>query len=137
MKTKIILATLALAILGSGLYFYFKQSKLIEPPIPRFDKRLVGNWKIDTVYNQTDSGRLSVIIPYIFKDSTTFIFGSDSTLQTVSGKEKDIQKYYLNKDTLFVEQDALVEKLNVRFINDSLVNLISQDSTVVVYSKIK
>lgn len=137
MKTKIILTALLLAVLGTGVYFYFKQSRLIEPPIPKFDKRLVGSWKIDTAYNKNDSNKLSILIPFLFKDSAIISFGIDSSLETVSGKERDLQKYYLNRDTLFIEEDSTTEKVSVKFINDSLINLTSSDSTVVVYSKVK
>lgn len=137
MKTKIVLTMFIAALLGTGVYLYVKQSKLIEPPIPKFDKKLVGIWKIDTAYNTSDSNKISMIIPYLFKDSTRITFGNDSALQTISGSEKQIQKYYLNKDTLFVNKDSTTDKVIVKFINDSLVNFISDDSTVVVYSKVK
>ncbi len=137
MKTKIVLATVIVAVIGAGIYFYIKQSKLIEPPIPKFDTRLVGSWKIDTAYNTSDSSKLSVAISYLFKDSTTIQFNADSTVQIVSLKETETQKYHLRRDTLFVQKDSTYDVSTVKFINDSSVAITANDSTVVVYKKIK
>ncbi|MCX6209376.1 MAG: hypothetical protein NTZ59_07670 [Bacteroidetes bacterium] len=137
MKTKILIATLLVAAISASIYFYLVRSKQIEPPIPKFDKSLVGNWKIDTAYNISDSNKLSVIIPYLFKDSTTFKFNADSTLQIISAKETETQKYYLNRDSLFVKSDSTNDVSIVKFINDSTLSLTSLDSTVTVFSKLK
>ncbi|MFY7965026.1 MAG: hypothetical protein ACOVO1_09035 [Chitinophagaceae bacterium] len=136
MKSKIIIAIVAIAALCSGLYFIVNKTGLSYPPIPKEKTvNIVGEWNIDTVYNNSDSNAISLLAIALFADSTTLQFNADSSLQTISPKETTKQLYYLHKDSLFVKQDSIYELSFVKNKKDSLIAIINKDSTVIVLSK--
>lgn len=137
MKTKIIIALVAVVALCSIVYFTIAKIGLSNPPIPRENKfSIVGEWKLDSAYNNKDSNSLNLLVYALFKDSNiVFKFNEDSTLETISPNETTVRKYHLNKDSLFVQQDSAMELSFVKVNTDSNICFINKDSTVVVLTK--
>ncbi len=137
MKTKIIIALVAVAALCSIAYFIIAKTGLENPPIPRDSKfNIVGEWKLDSAYNNKDSNSLNLLVAAFFADSNiVFKFNADSTLQTISPNEVTKQNYYVNKDSLFVKQDSTYTLSVIQVKTDSLISMINKDSTVFVMSR--
>jgi len=137
MKTKIIIALVAVAALCSIAYFVIAKTGLSNPPIPRDSKfSIVGEWKLDSAYNNKDSNSLNLLVYALFKDSSVvFKFNEDSTLQTISPNEVTKQNYYVNKDSLFVKEDSAYTLSVIQVKTDSLISMINKDSTVFVMSR--
>jgi hypothetical protein len=136
MKTKIIIALVAVAALCSIAYFIITKTGLSNPPIPRDSKfNIVGEWKLDTAYNNKDSASLSLLALAFVDSSVVFKFNADSTLQTISPNEVTKQNYYVSKDSLFVKQDSAYTVSVIQVKTDSLISMINKDSTVFVMSR--
>ena len=136
-SSKLLITAIIAVALGVGSYLYFVNSKPALPPIPKFDNKLVGSWKVDSAYNNADSNKLSLLIAYMFKDSATIKFNPDSTLQVISNNVEDKQNYYVKSDSLFVKDDSTYTVMTIKAFTDSSFELVNKDSTVVVYSRIK
>lgn len=135
MKTKIIVALVAIAALCVGAYYFFTKIN-IEPPIPHTKTNsIVGNWKIDSVYNSKDSNSLAHLI-FALSDSTSFKFNADSTLQVISPQETETQHYVFNNDSLIVKEKNELDTFVLKFDNDSLFYATAKDSSVLRLKKI-
>lgn len=136
MKTKIIIALVATAALCSIAYFIIAKIGLSNPPIPKENKfNIVGEWKLDTAYNNKDSASLSLLALAFSDSNVVFKFNADSTLQTISPNEVTKQNYYVNKDSLFVKEDSAYTLTMVQAKSDSIITLINKDSTIYVLSR--
>ena len=136
MKTKIIIALVAAAALCSIAYFIIAKSGLSNPPIPHENKfSIVGEWRLDTAYNNKDSASLGLLALALVDSSVVFKFNADSSLQTISANEVTKQNYYVNSDSLFVKEDSAYALSMVQVKTDSLISLINKDSTVYVLSR--
>lgn len=135
MKTKTIVALLATAIMGAGAYFYFAKIN-IEPPIPKQStQRIIGNWQIDSFYTNKDSNGV-VLFAFLFKDSTSFKFNADSTLQIISPSEATTQHYVLNNDSLIINQSDGLDTFQVKFETDNQLSVVAKDSSVLILKRI-
>ncbi len=137
MKTKIIIALVATAALCSIAYFIIAKTGLSNPPIPHKSKfSIVGEWKLDSAYNNKDSNSLNLLVAAFFADSNiVFKFNADSTLQTISPNEITKQSYYVNNDSLFVKEDSAYTVSVMQIKTDSLISMVNKDSTVFVMSR--
>jgi hypothetical protein len=136
MKTKIIIALVAVAALCYIAYFIIGKVGLSNPPIPRENKfSIVGEWKLDSAYNNKDSASLSLLALAFVDSNVIFKFNADSTFETISPNETTVQKYHLNKDSLFVKEDSAYTLSVIQVKTDSLISMINKDSTVVVLTK--
>jgi hypothetical protein len=136
MKTKIIIALVAVAALCSIAYFVIAKTGLSNPPIPRDSKfNIIGEWKLDSAYNNKDSASLSLLALAFVDSKVMFKFNADSTLQTISPNEVTKQNYYVNKDSLFVKEDSAYTLSVIQVKTDSLISMINKDSTVFVMSR--
>jgi len=136
MKTKIIIALVATVALCSITFFIITKIGLSNPPIPRDNKfSIVGEWKLDTAYNNKDSASLSLLALAFVDASMVFKFNADSSLQIISTNEVTTQRYYVNNDSLFVKEDSAYTLSIVKVISDSLISMMNKDSTVFVMSR--
>ncbi len=135
MKTKIIVALVVAAALCTIVYVVVSNG-ICNPPLPhKKDVNIVGAWKIDSIYNNKDSGSLSLLVYALADSNTMFQFNADSTLQISSPTTTEMQYYVLNKDSLIIKQDSTLETSIVTFQSDSLVSITNKDSTVLVLKR--
>jgi hypothetical protein len=136
MKTKIIIALVATVALCSIAFFSITKIGLSNPPIPRDSKfSIIGEWKLDTAYNNKDSASLSLLALAFVDASMVFKFNADSSLQIISTNEVTTQRYYVNNDSLFVKEDSAYTLSIVKATTDSLISMMNKDSTVFVMSR--
>ena len=136
MKTKIIIALVATVALCSIAFFSITKIGLSNPPIPRDSKfSIIGEWKLDTAYNNKDSASLSLLALAFVDASMVFKFNADSSLQLISPNEVTTQRYYVNNDSLFVKEDSAYTLSIVKVTTDSLISMMNKDSTVFVMSR--
>ncbi len=136
MKTKIIIAVVAIAALCSIAYFTIQKNGLLNSSIPKETKfTIVGEWKLDSAFNNKDSGNLSLLAIAFSDSNVVFKFNADSTLQTISPNEVTKQNYYVNNDSLFIKEDSTYTLTMLQAKSDSIITLINKDSTIYILSR--
>lgn len=141
MKTKIIIALVAVAALCTVLFFVLANPFSKPQPLPQKNFDITGSWKIDSFYNTKDSAHIGLFALALGKaiaDSSGIVykFNTDSTYQTLGTKENTPGYYVLDKDTLTIKADSSFEKLVVGIQNDSLITVTDKDNTVVVLHRL-
>lgn len=131
MKTKTIVALIATAIVSVGAYFYFTRLK-IEPPIPRPAKQsIIGDWKIDSVSNTSDSNSVANLFSML-SDSISFKFNADSTLQIISPTKTETEHYVFTNDSLIIGRANYLDTFVIKFNSDSLLQAIAKDNSSLI-----
>jgi hypothetical protein len=98
---------------------------------------IIGTWKLDSLYpTGKDSNSLSFLIFAMAKtDSSIIQFNADSTFSELYSKDSSANKYYVKGGELFLQEDTTYVSYQLSFPKDSIANLISKDSLVIVLKK--
>ena len=98
---------------------------------------IVGTWKVDSLYIAgKDSSSLPFLIFAMSKsDSSIIQFNADSTFSKLYGNDSSTNKYYVKGDELFLQEDTTYVSYQLSFPKDSIANIISKDSLVIVLKK--
>lgn len=124
MKSKIIIAFIAIGLLGGTAYYaYTKLKKHVEPEVKNFT--IVGNWVVDTTASNTDSA-------FVFNKAATLQFNADSTFKSFGNNDTITNYYALNKDSLSVKRDSIFQVLAVEVKADSLITIGNGTSLLVL-----
>lgn len=105
-----------------------------KPPI---QSSIVGSWKIDSLYStKQDSNYLPLLILAMAKTDSAFIqFNADSTFRELDKSDNVLNKYYVKDHELFLEQDSIYVPYRLSFPKDSVAQLISKDSLVIILKR--
>ena len=98
---------------------------------------IVGTWKVDSLYPaRKDSSSFSLLIFAMANtDSTVLQFNADSTFSELLTKDLVLNKYYVQGNELFLQEDTTYVGYQLSFPQDSTAKLISKDSLVIVLKK--
>lgn len=137
MKTKLLLVTIIVAVLSAGAYFYITNSKPLNPPIPKFNEKLVGQWTVDSTTNSNDSTNNPNFFTNQFAKNAKVEFKQDSSLNISDSTNESTLNYYLNSDTIFIKKDSVYEINLFKILNDSTVQITQKDGSLISLKKKK
>lgn len=100
---------------------------------------IVGTWKVDSLYpSGKNTNSLALFLYALSKkdgDSSIVQFNIDSTFRELNSKDSVAKKYYVKGTDLFIQEDSIYTSYSLSFPKDSIANLISKDSLVIVLKK--
>ena len=136
MKRSTIAATVLAAALLIFVFFKFS-AKPSTPSIQTFS--LIGKWQLDSGYAMhplNDSmQRLMATVNVDEKNRTVYTFNADSSLNRLSIKDDNTEKYYVRDSALYVDQGYGYLPYSFKTMTDSLVEFFNKDSIVFVLRK--
>lgn len=105
-----------------------------KPPI---HSSIVGVWKVDSLFtSKQDSNYLPLLYFAMIKSNSIFIqFNADSTYRELAKRDSVLNKYYVKGHQVFLQQDSIYVPYQLSFPKDSVAQLISKDSLVIVLKK--
>lgn len=100
---------------------------------------IVGTWKVDSLYpSGKDTNTLAILLYALSKkdkDSSLVQFNADSTFREMYSKDSLAKRYYVSENKLYLKEDSTFTSYALSFPSDSVANLLSKDSLVIVLKR--